>query len=268
MTTRCRARAFPHVSLDENPSEMKFTIDEGKFFTVNKDGKTATIEVEHFSVYGALKSLISTGAPLGGGVEIPLPDLFTGSFGHGVSIEVPPGRKNLQPNLQILYRSNNRNSPVGFGWELNPGYTERSTKHGVPSYVDPPTTGSDSFVFSSTGSRMGLVNLIDNVYQAKIESGFVKFSKECDGPWRAVQKDGMQLFFGRTVNARLTNTSGTFRWCLDRIEDPNSNYIELSYTTDSLPLCLDTISYTGNTKTGASPEHLAQFRWEVRNDAY
>ena len=254
------------MMLDEN---NQFTIDEGKKFVVNMDGKTATVIIEHFCVYGALKGLISTGAPLGGGVEIPLPDLFTGAFSHSLGIEVPPGRKNLQPSLQLLYRSNNRNSHTGFGWEMNPGFIERSTKKGVPKYIDPPTEDADSFVFSSTGSRMELVNLQENLYQSSIESGFVKFFKESDGSWRAVQKDGMQLFFGRTDASRIINSSGTFRWCLDRIEDPNGNYLEITYTNfGEGDIYLNTITYTGNVNTGFTPKHEIQFAWEDRNDDY
>lgn len=239
-----------------------------KTFIVNMDGKTATASISHFSVYGALKGLVSSGAPLGGGVEIPLPDLFTGAFSHGASIEVPPGRKNLQPSLQMSYRSNNRRSQLGFGWEMNPGCIERSSKRGVPNYVDPPDADADSFVFSSTGSRMELVNLMGNLYQAQIESGFVKFFKEANGSWRAVQKDGMQLFFGQADATRIVNGSGTFRWCLDRIEDPNGNYLEIAYSKDGGDVYLDKISYTGNVNTGAVPQHEVLFTWESRDDAY
>lgn len=483
----------------------------GQKMVVNPDGRSASAQVTHFSTYGALKNLISSGAAIGGGAEIPLPDLFTGAFSHQIKIETPPGRKGVEPNIMLLYRSNLRNGWLGCGWDLNPGCIERDIKTGVPTYKDAPetldlgdgsdgelnvtsgttvingtknytkvyigpnatvtcdawngsTTGSiiikcqgeakiegtidvsgkgyrglsggnysyqkaegpgggfaghwtyeggggrgsaggggggygtkggsgggfggwgqggsiygdpelttlelgsgggnggpensaqawkggdggygggavkitansvivsgtitangtggsmsngtgggggsggsiyikgysanvtgactvrggdgpgdageggqgrilvaepvgiDSFLYSSTGSRMDLVNLIQNVYQAKIESGFVKHYKQDDGSWRALQKDGMKLYFGTTAGSKMTNSRGTYRWLLDKIEDTNGNYLTLSYIQDSGQAYVSNISYTGNSTTGASPAHSVDFILEERGD--
>jgi hypothetical protein len=38
-----------------------------------------------------------------------------------ISIEVPPGRKGMDPGLDLTYKSSNSNGPVGVGWELEVG---------------------------------------------------------------------------------------------------------------------------------------------------
>lgn len=234
----------------------------GRTSPVAVDGHTLNFTIAHFSNYAGLKSLLSQGAPIGAGVEIPLPDLYTGAFSHSISLTVPPGRKNLQPNLSIQYRSSNPNSWLGLGWNLNPGYIVRSTKAGPPTYDDK----KDRFLFITDAGSTELVWLVDNLYQAKIESTFAKFFKQEDDSWKVVQKDGTILLFGTTSDSKETSDSGTFLWNLTKILDTNGNYIQLNYTKDGGKSYLSSIEYTGNENTNTSPLNRIEFELEDRDN--
>ena len=228
---------------------------------VHADGYTVSFPITHFSTYAALKGLISQGAPIGGGVKIPLPDMLTGAFGHSIPITIPQGRKGMQPNLAITYRSSGPNSWVGMGFSLNPGYIVRSTKSGLPTYDDT----KDTFHYITDTGATELIHLIDNLYQAKIESSFAKFFKEQDDAWKAVNKDGSILRFGQTQESKEINSYGTFSWYLTKAQDPNGNYIEYEYIIDRGKSYLSRVDYTGNER-GLSPSNSIEFLLEARQD--
>jgi hypothetical protein len=95
-----------------------------------------------------------------------LPDLFTGSMGYSVPIEVPPGRHGMDPGLALTYNSRNGNGWVGVGWELEVGAIERNTRFGVDY-------NGDEFVLRLAGSAVDLVRISgvapnDGEFRAKI----------------------------------------------------------------------------------------------------
>jgi hypothetical protein len=250
------------VELGYYDSVQNKIIPTGQTSTIAADGYTLTFSISHFSIYAALMNLISQGAPIGAGVKIPLPDMFTGAFSHSIPITVPPGRKGIQPSLGLSYRSANPNSWVGLGFSLNPGYIVRSTRLGPPTYNDT----QDTFYFVSDAGTTELVNLIDNLYQAKIESSFTKFFKESDDSWKAVAKDGSILRFGQGTSAKETSNQGTFSWFLTKAVDLNGNFIEYAYAKDQGKCYLSRIDYTGNEQVGFSPTNTVEFFLEDRND--
>lgn len=233
----------------------------GQTSVISEDGYSVTFSLDHFSTYAALINLISQGAPIGGGVKVPLPDMLTGTFSHAFAFAIPPGRKGLQPNLALSYRSSNQNSWVGMGFSLNPGYIMRSTRLGPPSYIDT----QDTFYLVTDAGTTELVHLIDSLYQAKVESSFTRFYKEADDSWRALAKDGSVLRFGETGDSRESSALGTFSWYLTKARDTNGNYVQYAYAKDEGKTYLGTIDYTGH-EDGASPTNSVEFILESRDD--
>jgi hypothetical protein len=240
-------------------TKRKFILQKQTSF-VEKDSYTVKFTLRHFSSYAVLKTFVSQGAAIGQGVKIPLPDLLTGSFSHSIPLTIPPGRKGVQPQLSLTYRSSNPNSWVGVGFSLNPGYIVRSTRLGPANYTD-----DDTFYFITDSGTTELVHLTDNLYQAKIESSFTKFFKEND-TWLALAKDGSTLKFGQTPESKETSPSGTFSWYLSKAIDTNGNYLTYIYSKDQGKAYLSRIDYTGNQNTGTDPTNSVEFSTESRND--
>ena len=249
------------VELGLYDSVQKKIVSTGQTSIVPADGYTLTFSIMHFSTYAALLNLVPQSTPIGSGVKIPLPDLFTGAFGHAIPITIPPGRKGMQPAIGFTYHSSNPNSWVGLGFSLNPGYIVRSTKLGPPTYDD----SKDTFYFITDAGTTELVHLIDNLYQAKIESSFNRFYKQPDDSWKVVGKDGSVLMFGQTADSKETSSSGTFDWYVTRATDTNGNYIAFSYTKDQGKVYLSRIDYTGN-DIGTSPTNSVEFILDSRDD--
>ena len=241
----------------------KSIVPTGQYSVVGEDGYTIVFMIDHFSTYAALQSMVSQGAPIGSGVDIPLPDLFTGSFSHSIPITVSPGRKKMQPNLQLSYRSSNPNSWLGVGFSMNPGYIVRSTRLGPPSYNDT----EDTYYYINDAGSTELVHLVNNLYQAKIESSFTKFYKETDDTWSVIQKDGMSLVFGQSAESKETTSEGTFSWYVSKVTDTNGNFVQYNYTKDQGKTYMDYIDYTGNDNVSISAPNRIEFTLESRSDS-
>jgi len=192
------------------------------------------------------KIAISDGAS---GGDTALPDLFTGTMSYSIPIEVPPGRKGMDPGIALTYRSGNGNGWLGVGWELEVGSIQRSPRHGV-DYT------KNEYQLRKTGATSELVNVGGNDYQAKIEGGFTKVTQMISSVdsrpyWVATDKYGVKFTFGQTAASRQddpNNASRIFKWCLDRVEDPNGNFMTFTYFKDAPngQIYLERINYTGN----------------------
>ena len=158
-------------------------------------------------------------------------DDFTGA-GHGsYPIIVPPGRNGLNPNLSLNYLSAEANGWLGVGWDLSVEFIQRrGVKKGVPKYND-----TDVFKLQlGGGSPQELVSIGGGEYRLRIEGPYLKIKYYSAGNyWELWDKSGVKMRFGWGGNSRIDRTApygtGTFRWCLDRVEDPKTNYMEITY---------------------------------------
>ncbi len=184
-------------------------------------------------------------------------DLFTGRFGYQVRIAAPPGRGGWDPGVALEYNSANKNGWCGVGWDLDLGYIQRDTRHGVLlQYVFDGRTlvitysNAMGFVFSAAGQSGRLIQAATNDYRPQINKGFLKFSYT-NGWWVGTDKGGRAYYFGETATSCITNTYGTFKWALSSIHDPNGNKAVLSYSRDGGQLYLQRMDYNANDNSPA-----------------
>ncbi|MCG8687526.1 MAG: hypothetical protein MI892_21805, partial [Desulfobacterales bacterium] len=211
--------------------------------------------------------------PAGSAVPVAQSLSFTGAATQQIPIVVPPGRKGIGPKLSLTYNSYQKNGWIGVGWSLEMGAIQRATRRGVDY-------DAFDFVASVNGSTSELVPRSEwgaHMYGAKIEGAFSRYENpdpETSG-WVVTTKDGTRYFYGTSADSRQyelldtdpTDTSRTFKWCLDRVEDPNGNFMTVSYTKDQGEIYLSRIDYTGNSETGMGTVHAVTFHLESRNDA-
>lgn len=168
-------------------------------------------------------------------------DLATGAATLSIPIVVPPGRKNVQPNIALSYSSNNPNGICGAGWSLPISAIQRSTKNGAPKYDDTDT-------FTAGGEE--LVSIGGNEYRAKLESSFTKYVYvSADNKWIATDKSGAQYYFGSNEASRLSHPnkpSGTFAWYIEKAVDIYGNAVAYTYEKADNNLYPRFIDYTSN----------------------
>jgi hypothetical protein len=153
---------------------------------------------------------------------------FTGAALVTIPILVPPGRNGIAPKLSLTYNSFQKNGWIGMGWDIDMGSIQRSTKFGV-------CYDCDEYVANKSGSSSVLVPRTSwgqDYYGAKIEGAFSKYFKNPSGGWIVYAKDGTKYYYGSSATSRQDNTQGIFKWCLDKVEDTNGNFMEVTYFKD------------------------------------
>lgn len=230
---------------------------------------------------GYASAFVGIASATEGDTDIPLSrisasfqsDPFTGALTGSIPIEVPLGRNGMQPNLAVSYWSGGGNGWLGVGWKLEMGTIERQTRWGV---LYNPTSAEEQagkvYTFHLNGVSADLVPAPapapSNQYQMKIEGNFFRILKLAGGGWEVTDKRGTKYFFGTTSQARIVDpgdTTKVFKWCLERVEDRDGNYMTVSYIGDQGQGYLSQINYAGNGVT--APANTIKFYLEDRPDA-
>ncbi len=232
--------------------------EKGKDKKPDESEPDETLETEPLL---ATTSSTSTGGGSEGGVySVPtaVDQVYTGAAVYNIPIEVPPGRKGIQPNLALTYNSYTSNGWIGVGWSLEIGSIERSTKRGMDY-------SANDYVSSGDGELVERTDWGTNYFGAKVEEAFSKYYyNSSTSGWEVTAKDGTKYYYGTTSNSRQTNTLGTSRWCLDKVQDTNGNYMTISYIQQDGQIYPVQIDYTGN--AGLITNKSVVFTLEDRED--
>ncbi len=212
-----------------------------------------------------------------------------GGANYTIPIEVPPGINGVQPNISLVYNSQQGNGLLGVGWQLA-GFSAIA-RCGKMIATDGQRGGvnfdsNDRFCFD--GQRLMAVNgeygANETEYRTERETWVKVFSetvKGKNGPrsFTVITKDGHQIEFGKTNDSQVLargRSDGAIRvWAANKITDRNGNYVEVSYREDSRGKLRDNreeflgyypteIRYTGN--SGLNPLRLVKFEYEDRKD--
>jgi RHS repeat-associated protein len=207
-----------------------------------------------------------------------------GAATYQIGIDVPPGTNNVEPLLSLTYNSGRDNGFVGMGWALNGiESVSRCNAATVPNgYIAPVNYDSRDRFCSGNMPLLAASGEYgaDGTEYRTVRDTWTKFVShgQCGtGPcWFSAQnKDGATLRFGFTTGdtgSRILasgRTDGAVRiWSQDRYTDLNDNYTEVRYynnfiTAEYYPT---EIHYTGNERTGLSPQRSVIFSYGTRND--
>ncbi len=154
---------------------------------------------------------------------------------------------------------------MGVGWEIEVGAIERATT----PYLD---YGAEKYVFRNAAGLSNLASQDNSTFYQQNEASFLRFRKlssNSDVYWEITDKIGNKYLFGETSTARQQDASNPpriFKWCLDRIEDVNGNYITFSYSKDGGQIYLAEIEYAARLNT--PPTNSVEFITEKRDDQF
>ena len=205
----------------------------------------------------------------------------TGAATYNIPIRIPAGINGMQPNLALSYHSRNGRGEGGWGWAISGvSAIERCGQifdiHGKVTGVELGT--NDRFCLDGVylNNYSGTYGANNTSYHLERFDYSVLYSYRGTGDgtdpstgpqWFQMKSpDGLLYEFGRTVGSRLepVGSDVPVRWALNKVTDPNGNYIEFTYselTTYGVHY-LDKVDYTG---TGFSaPIYQVDFDYQDR----
>ncbi len=187
-------------------------------------------------------------------------------------IEVPPGRKGVQPELAVAYNSAGGDGWMGLGWDLATPFIVVDTRWGVPRYKSDVET--ESYLFNGAEltpvAHRGapVARTAEKVFHTRVEGAFDRIVRHGTDPtsytWEVTDKAGTHWFYGAlrgasgpADDATLADGSGNvFLWALREMRDANGNVMRYSYARVDDPgvdggsepgrnLYVQRITYTG-----------------------
>lgn len=229
----------------------------------------------------------------------------TGSATLSYPLNIPAGRRGMQPQLVISYNSEGGNGWMGLGWNLSMPAISIDTRWGVPRYD--PQKETETYTFNgeqltpvahrgaveprSTGDR--------KQFYPRVEGAFNKIERRGDKPWNywweVTDKSGTKYFYGATRDGGF-DKSAVLRdneaadggniafWALREIRDLNGNGVKYHYakpmdtglaaTTDEdhqengYQLYIDRITYTEHNGADGKYEILFTRDREITSPAF
>ena len=122
--------------------------------------------------------------------QLPQSESTSGALVYRYPISVPPGRNGLQPDVQLIYNSQNTDlaSVFGMGWSVDIPYIERINRDGTNNLY------TESYYNSSLTGE--LISLGSGAYGSKIDNGeFLTYSL-ASNVWTVKDKKGTVYKFG------------------------------------------------------------------------
>lgn len=177
-------------------------------------------------------------------------DKNTGAAQATYPIVIPPGRNNLQPDLDLVYNSQNsqQGSVFGEGWSISTPYIERMNKGGIDTFYG---TSTQQYFASSIDGELASTTASSS-YIARTENGTFNKYTFSGNQWAMTDKNGIQYVFGSTSDSQQSdpsNASNTYKWMLKQVADTNGNSILYSYFKDSGQIYPSSTIYTNTSST-------------------
>ncbi|MCF0072129.1 FG-GAP-like repeat-containing protein [Dyadobacter sp. CY261] len=181
----------------------------------------------------------------------------SGSATYSIPIAVPPGTNGVVPQVSIVYNSQGGTGIAGYGWSI--AGLSAITRAPQNNYFDGSVSAVDLSTadrFMLDGSRLilkqGTYGAANSEYGTETEN-FAKvtaYGTAGGGPeyFKILTKDGVLMEFGNTTDSRFLAESGgtAMFWRLNKILNPDGNYIKFVYTNADRDSRISEIQYTGN----------------------
>lgn len=197
-----------------------------------------------------------------------------GASNYTVPIALPPGIKNVAPQVSLTYNSSSDNGIVGYGWNIAgiSSISLVSTRIDVDGYVDGVNFNEDDR-YSLDGQRLvireGDYGKENTVYQTEIYSNLYIVSAgsialpgiEGKRPkyFQVIFPDGTLAVYGSSEDSR-----GITEWLIKKWVDLQGNFIEYFYDRDQNTTYINKIVWGKNEIKNTGYSNSIQFYYKKR----
>ena len=217
--------------------------------------------------FARLNAQSSALGSLGGDVAVSP----NGMASYSIPIEVVPGTNGMQPSLTVTYNSALGRGLLGSCWTVTglsaisrtPRTKYHDGEHGSINF-----DGNDRYALD--GARLvklssGSYATTNAVYGTEIEDFTrITLNGTPDDPsqyFTAVTADGTVVEYGNSSNSKQLVDGNVLSWWVNKVTDPEGNYMTVQYTGSNGEIVPYTIYYTGNTAAGLSTYAHVRFSY-------
>ena len=254
------------------------TLADG-FMAAPHDGHEVILDINAFGVVPPESGV--TGGPiinntngvvgsLGGVVDVSL----LGGAVYTIPIDLPEGLGGMTPQLSIYYNSQERNSLLGWGWNL--GGLSAITRVGSTPYHDGQCGTGNRFcldgkrllkVSSGSYGTDGVSYRTEQDQMSKIVS-YLETGISGPSYFKVWTVDGNIMYYGNTCDSKalIDPANHVNLWLLNKAEDRDGNAMEFHYTKETDTYQLEEITYSGNETDNITPTFRVVFSYSDRED--
>lgn len=198
----------------------------------------------------------------------------TGAFQYNLPIRIPPGIRDMVPNLAIMYNSQSGDGTLGVGWSIS-GLS--AITRGVSTIfhdkkIEPVDFNYDD-AFLLDGQRLFYDNatasyLTEVKNFAKIKS----YGAAGNGPdyFIVEHPNGLTYEYGNTFSSKMLAQGKTdvLIWALNSVYDKNGNYIDFVYDNSQSTgeYKILSINYGNNRTNPTTNLFIIEFEYATRQD--
>lgn len=161
-------------------------------------------------------------------------------------IDLPKGRQDMAPSLQLSYSSGAGDGWLGMGWDLSVPSVSIDTRWGVPRYNAATETETylvgDQQLTPVANRAAPVLRTPDKAFHPRVEGAFNAIMRHGSSPssywWEVTDKDGTKSFYGGdpeagpVTAAQLADNNGNiYRWALRETRDLHGNAVHYDYQT-------------------------------------
>jgi len=200
-----------------------------------------------------------------------------GQLQFTLPIALPPGIKNVAPNMSLIYLSNSGNGISGFGWTIS-GITSIS-RSGKNIEKDGELTSVKldySDYYSFNGQRLilesgeygkdGAQYVTEKFSNIKIKSLGSIVGQIWKGPeyWEVTFEDGSQAWYGGTISG-VSSARTPIEYNIVKWRDAQGNYILYNYVQTKNVASISNIKWGGNENLNTPAINEITFNYLTRN---
>ncbi|AXT61814.1 hypothetical protein D1816_16110 [Aquimarina sp. AD10] len=195
----------------------------------------------------------------------------TGAATYRIPIAIPPGIKDVVPNVELTFNSQSANGIAGWGWNISGLST--ITRVASTKYHDgeiDPVDFDNKDRFALDGQRLllksGSYGVANSEYQTENFSN-VKIKGYGTSPFGAqygpsyfivYYPNGSRAWYGNGDNSR-----GQLEWAINRLEDAQGNFIKYTYSYSNSLIRIKDIAY--GSRTGTTSPNIISFSYKNRS---
>ncbi|UMQ43054.1 type IV secretion protein Rhs [Chryseobacterium sp. Y16C] len=200
----------------------------------------------------------------------------SGQLQYTLNIDLPPGVKEVAPNISLVYSSGGQNGLAGYNWNiLGLSSISRTGKNlekdGITKGVQLDYTDYYSFngqrliLKSGEYGKDGAQYVSEKYSNVKIKSIGSVSGVSWQGPefWEVTFDDGSQAWYGAIATGNSSGRS-PIDYNIVKSKDTNGNIISYNYVLDGNVSLISSILWGGNENAGTQPKNKIDFVFGAR----